>query len=143
MKIVTRLLLSVFSVLFAIVWAVQATGVLGALILSFNNVETTTRIIIAVSVIMSVIGIVLVWLGKISSENTKATKYICNAYFASLIALVVIYMLLIGDIKYVLLAECAATWVIWFVILGCIRKIEETNSKVVKDNTSETQKSEG
>lgn len=143
MKIVMKLILSVFSVLLSVVWAVQAAGVLGALISSFNNVETTTRIIVAVSVIMSVIGIVLVWLGKISSENTKVTKYICNAYFASLIALVVIYMLLIGDIKYVLLAECAATWVIWFVILGCIRKIEETNSKVVKDNTSETQKSEG
>lgn len=127
MKIVTRLILSVFSVLFAIVWAVQATGVIGALIPSLDNVSTTTKIIIALSVIVSVFGIILVWMGKISLENSKTAKsckYICNGYFGSLIALVIIYMALVRDIKYVLLAECVITWVIWFVILGCIRKVE-------------------
>lgn len=147
MKIVTRLLLSVFSVLFAIVWTVQAAGVLGALIPSLDNVSTTTKIIIALSIIVSVVGIILVWRGKISLENSKTAKsckYICNGYFGSLIALVIIYMALVRDIKYVLLAECVITWVIWFVILGCIRKVEgledtqtsETGIKKEEENKS-------
>lgn len=141
MNVLKKLILSVFAVVLSIVWSVQATGLIGAVIKSLNDYNTTTKLIIGVSIVVSIVGLILVWMGKISyqtKESARSTLIICNSYFGSLIALVILYMLAVRDIKYVLLAEVAVTWIIWFFIMSCIRKeIERFNNKEAPSTTVE------
>lgn len=141
MNVLKKLILSVFAVVLSIVWSVQATGLIGAVIKSLNDYNTTTKLIIGVSIVVSIVGLILVWMGKISyqtKESVRSTLIICNSYFGSLIALVILYMLAVRDIKYVLLAEVAVTWIIWFFIMSCIRKeIERFNNKEAPSTTVE------
>ena len=141
MNVLKKLILSVFAVVLSIVWSVQATGLIGAVIKSLNDYNTTTKLIIGVSILVSIVGLILVWMGKISyqtKESVRSTLIICNSYFGSLIALVILYMLAVRDIKYVLLAEVAVTWIIWFFIMSCIRKeIERFNNKEAPSTTVE------
>lgn len=125
MKLLKKIILSVIVLVFSSVWSVQFAGVCGALIKSLNNVSTTSSIIVAVTAILFIIGLFLVWSNRLSLDTLKSADislFTCNLYFASLIILVIAYMALLKDIKYVLLAECLVTWVIWFVIMGCIKK---------------------
>lgn len=141
MNVLKKLILSVFAVVLSIVWSVQATGLIGAVIKSLNDYNTTTKLIIGISIVVSIVGLILVWMGKISyqsKESARSTLIICNSYFGSLIALVILYMLAVRDIKYVLLAEVAVTWIIWFFIMSCIRKeIERFNNKKTPSTTVE------
>lgn len=141
MNVLKKLILSVFAVVLSIVWSVQATGLIGAVIKSLNDYNTTTKLIIVISIVVSIVGLILVWMGKISylsKESARSTLIICNSYFGSLIALVILYMLAVRDIKYVLLAEVAVTWIIWFFIMSCIRKeIERFNNKETPSTTVE------
>lgn len=141
MNVLKKLILSVFAVVLSIVWSVQATGLIGAVIKSLNDYNTTTKLIIGISIVVSIVGLILVWRGKISylsKESARSTLIICNSYFGSLIALVILYMLAVRDIKYVLLAEVAVTWIIWFFIMSCIRKeIERFNNKETPSTTVE------
>lgn len=150
MTVVKKLILSVFAVILSIVWGVQATGLLGMLISSLNNYDATTKLIIGISIVVSLVGLYFVWSGRLSYKDDKTitfTKRVCDAYFLSLILLVLLYMVVVGDIKYVLLFEVVVTWVIWFFIRSCISKeLEryqkktasiETDAVTVEDSTGE------
>lgn len=157
MNIVKKVIFSIFMVVFALVWSVQAAGLVGAAVSSLNSINATSRIIVVLSIILSLLGLIFVWMGKFSlhsKESAHFTYILCNVYFGSLILLVILYMAFIGDIKYVLLAECVVTWVIWFVLMNCIKKIESSfyesvsssegsqNEEVVQEVSSKETKSD-
>ena len=150
MTVVKKLILSVFAVILSIVWGVQATGLLGMLISSLNNYDATTKLIIGISIEVSLVGLYFVWSGRLSYKDDKTikfTKRVCDAYFLSLILLVLLYMVVVGEIKYVLRFEVVVTWVIWCFIRSCISKeLEryqkktasiETDAVTVEDSTGE------
>lgn len=142
MKVIRKILMSLIVVFFSFGWSVQAAGLIGAVISSLNDVGKTTNIIIFLTALLSVVGIFLVWFNKISFSTKESTHFsyiICNVYFGTLILLNILYMVVLKDIKYVLLAECVVVWVIWFVLMRTIKSIEEsfTNNKNEVDSVSD------
>ena len=127
-KILGRILSSVISVLLAWVWAVQCSGLVAALIPSLNNVATTTVMIRVITIVMTLLAVVLIWTGLLnftSVKGVKATSIAISVYFVTLIAVTIGYMVVLGDIKYVMLAEVAGAWIIWFAILSSLSTISK------------------
>lgn len=127
-KILGRILSSVISVLLAWVWAVQCSGLVAALIPSLNDVATTTVMIRVITIVMTLLAVVLIWTGLLnftSVKGVKATSLVISVYFVTLIAVTIGYMAVLGDIKYVMLAEVAGAWIIWFAILSSLSTISK------------------
>lgn len=127
-KILGRILSSVISALLAWVWAVQCSGLVAALIPSLNDVATTTVMIRAITIVMTLLAVVLIWTGLLnftSVKGVKATSLVISVYFVTLIAVTIGYMAVLGDIKYVMLAEVAGAWIIWFAILSSLSTISK------------------
>lgn len=136
-KILGRILSSVISVLLAWVWAVQCSGLVAALIPSLNDVATTTVMIRVITIVMTLLAVVLIWTGLLnftSVKGVKATSLVISVYFVTLIAVTIGYMAVLGDIKYVMLAEVAGAWIIWFAILSSLstisKRIEDAEKSV-------------
>lgn len=127
-KILGRILSSVISALLAWVWAVQCSGLVAALIPSLNDVATTTVMIRVITIVMTLLAVVLIWTGLLnftSVKGVKATSLVISVYFVTLIAVTIGYMAVLGDIKYVMLAEVAGAWIIWFAILSSLSTISK------------------
>ena len=127
-KILGRILSSVISSLLAWVWAVQCSGLVAALIPSLNDVATTTVMIRVLTIVMALLAVVLIWTGLLnftSVKGVKATSIAISVYFVTLIAVTIGYMAVLGDIKYVMLAEVAGAWIIWFAILSSLSTISK------------------
>lgn len=127
-KVLGRILSSVISVLLAWVWAVQCSGLVAALIPSLNDVATTTVMIRVITIVMTLLAVVLIWTGLLnftSVKGVKATSIAISVYFVTLIAVTIGYMAVLGDIKYVMLAEVAGAWIIWFAILSSLSTISK------------------
>lgn len=127
-KILGRILSSVISALLAWVWAVQCSGLVAALIPSLNDVATTTVMIRVITIVMTLLAVVLIWTGLLnftSVKGVKATSIAISVYFVTLIAVTIGYMAVLGDIKYVMLAEVAGAWIIWFAILSSLSTISK------------------
>lgn len=127
-KILGRILSSVISVLLAWVWAVQCSGLVAAVIPSLNDVATTTVMIRVITIVMTLLAVVLIWTGLLnftSVKGVKATSLVISVYFVTLIAVTIGYMAVLGDIKYVMLAEVAGAWIIWFAILSSLSTISK------------------
>lgn len=127
-KILGRILSSVISALLAWVWAVQCSGLVAALIPSLNDVATTTVMIRVITIVMTLLAVVLIWTGLLnftSAKGVKATSIAISLYFVTLIAVTIGYMAVLGDIKYVMLAEVAGAWIIWFAILSSLSTISK------------------
>lgn len=136
-KVLGRILSSVISALLAWVWAVQCSGLVAALIPSLNDVATTTVMIRVITVVMTLLAVVLIWTGLLnftSVKGVKSTSIAISVYFVTLIAVTIGYMAVLGDIKYVMLAEAAGAWIIWFAILSSLstisKRIEDAEKSV-------------
>lgn len=136
-KIIGRVVSSIISVCLAWVWAVQCAGLIGAVIPSLDSIPSTTLMIRVITIVVSVVAFILIWSGIMNlskSKGIKVTSGIISAYFLTLIAITILYMVIIGDLKYVMLAEVVGAWVIWFVILSALssmrKKVEEADKSV-------------
>lgn len=136
-KIIGRVVSSIISVCLAWVWAVQCAGLIGAVIPSLDSIPSTTLMIRVITIVVSVLAFILIWSGIMNlskSKGIKVTSGIISAYFLTLIAITILYMIIIGDLKYVMLAEVVGAWVIWFVILSALssmrKKVEEADKSV-------------
>lgn len=145
LKFVGKVCTSVLAVLLSWVWAVQCSGLLAAVIKELNEVSITSLMIKVITVVISVVALILIWSGVLSLstiKTVKATSAVVNVYFLTLIGITVAYMAVLGDIKYVMVAELLGAWIIWFVILNAlsnIRKSIEVASKPseVKEESKE------
>lgn len=144
-KVLGRILSSVISVLLAWVWAVQCSGLVAALIPSLNDVATTTVMIRVLTIVMTLLAVVLIWTGLLnftSVKGVKATSITISVYFVTLIAVTIGYMAVLGDIKYVMLAEVAGAWIIWFAILSSLSTISKRIEDAEKSVSETVDKSE-
>ena len=122
-KVFTRVLMCILVVAFSWVWSVQATALIAAVVASLNDVSITSVMIIVLTVICSAVGIFLVASGKMnvtSASGAGVALIVCNVYFVSLITITVLYMIVLGELKYTLLGEVALTWVLWFALMSVI-----------------------
>ena len=130
-KVFSKLVVNILSIIMACVLAVQVTALIAALVPSVNNVDTTSKIIIGCTLVFSIIVTILIWANKMSLSSTQgvtATSIVCNVYFIVLVASSLLYMAVLGEIKYVMLGEIAITWVIWFVFISVFSNIKKSLS---------------
>jgi hypothetical protein len=115
----------------ACVLSVQVTALIAALVPSVNNVDTTSKIIIGCTLVFSIIVTILIWANKMNLSSTQGvtvTSIVCNVYFIVLVASTLLYMAVLGEIKYIMLGEIALTWVIWFVFISVFSNIKKSLS---------------
>lgn len=130
-KVFSKLVVNILSIIMACVLAVQVTALIAALVPSVNNVDTTSKIIIGCTLVFSIIVTILIWANKMSLSSTQGvtvTSIVCNVYFIVLVASTLLYMAVLGEIKYVMLGEIALTWVIWFVFISVFSNIKKSLS---------------
>lgn len=130
-KAFSKLVVNILSIIMACVLAVQVTALIAALIPSVNSVDTTSKIIIGCTIVFSIIVTILIWANKMNLSSTQGvtvTSIVCNVYFIVLVASTLLYMAVLGEIKYVMLGEIALTWVIWFVFISVFSNIKKSLS---------------
>ena len=130
-KVCSKLVVNILSIIMACVLAVQVTALIAALVPSVNNVDTTSKIIIGCTIVFSIIVTILIWANKMNLSSTQGvtvTSIVCNVYFILLVASILLYMAVLGEIKYVMLGEIALTWVIWFVFISVFSNIKKNLS---------------
>lgn len=130
-KVCSKLVVNILSIVMACVLSVQVTALIAALVPSVNNVDTTSKIIIGCTIVFSIIVTILIWANKMNLSSTQgvtATSIVCNVYFIVLVASTLLYMAVLGEIKYVMLGEIALTWVIWFVFISVFSNIKKSLS---------------
>lgn len=130
-KAFSKLVVNILSIIMACVLAVQVTALIAALIPSVNNVDTTSKIIIGCTIVFSIIVTILIWANKMNLSSTQGvtvTSIVCNVYFIVLVASTLLYMAVLGEIKYIMLGEIALTWVIWFVFISVFSNIKKSLS---------------
>lgn len=130
-KAFSKLVVNILSIIMACVLAVQVTALIAALIPSVNNVDTTSKIIIGCTIVFSIIVTILIWANKMNLSSTQGvtvTSIVCNVYFIVLVASTLLYMAVLGEIKYVMLGEIALTWVIWFIFISVFSNIKKSLS---------------
>lgn len=130
-KVFSKLVVNILSIIMACVLAVQVTALIAALVPSVNNVDTTSKIIIGCTLVFSIIVTILIWANKMNLSSTQGvtvTSIVCNVYFIVLVASTLLYMAVLGEIKYVMLGEIALTWVIWFVFISVFSNIKKSFS---------------
>lgn len=130
-KAFSKLVVNILSIIMACVLAVQVTALIAALIPSVNSVDTTSKIIIGCTIVFSIIVTILIWANKMNLSSTQGvtvTSIVCNVYFIVLVASTLLYMAVLGEIKYIMLGEIALTWVIWFVFISVFSNIKKSLS---------------
>lgn len=130
-KVCSKLVVNILSIVMACVLSVQVTALIAALVPSVNNVDTTSKIIIGCTIVFSIIVTILIWANKMNLSSTQGvtvTSIVCNVYFIVLVAGTLLYMAVLGEIKYVMLGEIALTWVIWFVFISVFSNIKKSLS---------------
>lgn len=130
-KVFSKLVVNILSIIMTCVLAVQVTALVAALVPSVNNVDTTSKIIIGCTIVFSIIVTILIWSNKmnlLSAQGVTVTSIVCNVYFVVLVASTLLYMAVLGEIKYVMLGEIALTWVIWFVFISVFSNIKKSLS---------------
>lgn len=130
-KVFSKLVVNILSIIMACVLAVQVTALIAALVPRVNNVDTTSKIIIGCIIVFSIIVTILIWANKMNLSSTQGvtvTSIVCNVYFIVLVASTLLYMAVLGEIKYVMLGEIALTWVIWFVFISVFSNIKKSLS---------------
>lgn len=130
-KVFSKLVVNILSIIMACVLSVQVTALIAALVPSVNNVDTTSKIIIGCTIVFSIIVTILIWSNKmnlLSTQGVTVTSIVCNVYFVVLVASTLLYMAVLGEIKYVMLGEIALTWVIWFVFISVFSNIKKSLS---------------
>ena len=130
-KVFSKLVVNILSIIMACVLAVQVTALIAALVPSANNVDTTSKTIIGCTIVFSIIVTILIWANKMNLSSTQGvtvTSIVCNVYFIVLVASTLLYMAVLGEIKYVMLGEIALTWVIWFVFISVFSNIKKSLS---------------
>ena len=130
-KVCSKLVVNILSIVMACVLSVQVTALIAALVPSVNNVDTTSKIIIGCTIVFSIIVTILIWANKMnlsSAQGVTVTSMVCNVYFIVLVACTLLYMAVLGEIKYVMLGEIALTWVIWFVFISVFSNIKKSLS---------------
>lgn len=130
-KVFSKLVVNILSIIMACVLAVQVTALIAALVPSVNNVDTTSKIIIGCTLVFSIIVTILIWANKMNLSSTQGvtvTSIVCNVYFIVLVASTLLYMAVLGEIKYIMLGEIALTWVIWFVFISVFSNIKKSLS---------------
>lgn len=130
-KVCSKLVVNILSIVMACVLSVQVTALIAALVPSVNNVDTTSKIIIGCTIVFSIIVTILIWANKMNLSSTQGvtvTYIVCNVYFIVLVAGTLLYMAVLGEIKYVMLGEIALTWVIWFVFISVFSNIKKSLS---------------
>lgn len=130
-KVFSKLVVNILSIIMACVLSVQVTALIAALVPSVNNVDTTSKIIIGCTIVFSIIVTILIWANKMNLSSTQGvtvTSIVCNVYFIVLVASTLLYMAVLGEIKYIMLGEIALTWVIWFVFISVFSNIKKSLS---------------
>lgn len=130
-KVCSKLVVNILSIVMACVLSVQVTALIAALVPSVNNVDTTSKIIVGCTIVFSIIVTILIWANKMNLSSTQGvtvTSIVCNVYFIVLVASTLLYMAVLGEIKYVMLGEIALTWVIWFVFISVFSNIKKSLS---------------
>lgn len=130
-KVFSKLVVNILSIIMACVLSVQVTALIAALVPSVNNVDTTSKIIIGCTLVFSIIVTILIWANKMNLSSTQGvtvTSIVCNVYFIVLVASTLLYMAVLGEIKYIMLGEIALTWVIWFVFISVFSNIKKSLS---------------
>lgn len=128
-KVFSKLVVNILSIIMACVLSVQVTALIAALVPSVNNVDTTSKIIVGCIIVFSIIVTILIWANKMnlsSVQGVTVTSIVCNVYFIVLVASTLLYMVVLGEIKYVMLGEIALTWVIWFVFISVFSNIKKS-----------------
>lgn len=128
-KVFSKLVVNILSIIMACVLSVQVTALIAALVPSVNNVDTTSKIIVGCTIVFSIIVTILIWANKMnlsSVQGVTVTSIVCNVYFIVLVASTLLYMVVLGEIKYVMLGEIALTWVIWFVFISVFSNIKKS-----------------
>lgn len=127
-RVIGRFFSSIISVCLSWVWAVQFSGFIGSVVPSLDDLATTTTMIWAITIALSLIALFLIWSGIMNLSKIRGvavTRGVISGYFVTLIALTLGYMTSLGDIKYVMLGEVAGAWVIWFAILAALANIKK------------------
>lgn len=138
-KAFSKLVVNILSIIMACVLAVQVTALIAALIPSVNSVDTTSKIIIGCTIVFSIIVTILIWANKMNLSSTQGvtvTSIVCNVYFIVLVASTLLYMAVLGEIKYIMLGEIALTWVIWFVFISVFSNIKKSLSGENSESSS-------
>lgn len=137
-KVFSKLVVNILSIIMACVLSVQVTALIAALVPSVNNVDTTSKIIIGCTIVFSIIVTILIWANKMNLSSTQGvtvTSIVCNVYFIVLVASTLLYMAVLGEIKYIMLGEIALTWVIWFVFISVFSNIKKSLSSEDTENS--------
>lgn len=138
-KVFSKLVVNILSIIMACVLSVQVTALIAALVPSVNNVDTTSKIIIGCTIVFSIIVTILIWANKMnlsSAQGVTVTSIVCNVYFIVLVASTLLYMVVLGEVKYVMLGEIALTWVIWFVFTSVFSNIKKSLSSENTESSS-------
>ena len=138
-KVFSKLVVNILSIIMACVLSVQVTALIAALVPSVNNVDTTSKIIVGCTIVFSIIVTILIWANKMnlsSVQGVTVTSIVCNVYFIVLVASTLLYMVVLGEIKYVMLGEIALTWVIWFVFISVFSNIKKSLSSENTESSS-------
>lgn len=142
-KVFSKLVVNILSIIMACVLSVQVTALIAALVPSVNNVDTTSKIIVGCTIVFSIIVTILIWANKMnlsSVQGVTVTSIVCNVYFIVLVASTLLYMVVLGEIKYVMLGEIALTWVIWFVFISVFSNIKKSLSENTESSSVEKAK---
>ena len=142
-KVFSKLVVNILSIIMACVLSVQVTALIAALVPSVNNVDTTSKIIVGCTIVFSIIVTILIWANKMnlsSVQGVTVTSIVCNVYFIVLVASTLLYMVVLGEIKYVMLGEIALTWGIWFVFISVFSNIKKSLSENTESSSVEKAK---
>lgn len=142
-SVFSKLVVNILSIIMVCVLSVQVTALIAALVPSVNNVDTTSKIIIGCTIVFSIIVTILIWANKMNLSSTQGvtvTSIVCNVYFIVLVASTLLYMAVLGEIKYIMLGEIALTWVIWFVFISVFSNIKKSLSENTESSSVEKAK---
>lgn len=142
-SVFSKLVVNILSIIMVCVLSVQVTALIAALVPSVNNVDTTSKIIVGCTIVFSIIVTILIWANKMnlsSVQGVTVTSIVCNVYFIVLVASTLLYMVVLGEIKYVMLGEIALTWVIWFVFISVFSNIKKSLSENTESSSVEKAK---
>lgn len=142
-SVFSKLVVNILSIIMVCVLSVQVTALIAALVPSVNNVDTTSKIIIGCTIVFSIIVTILIWANKMNLSSTQGvtvTSIVCNVYFIVLVTSTLLYMAVLGEIKYIMLGEIALTWVIWFVFISVFSNIKKSLSENTESSSVEKAK---
>lgn len=133
MKVFNKLCCSLLMCVIAYCLSLNIMGVV-AVIIGLDSAKVINYCITVLFVVMSVIALYIYWSGRLNTSDIKGIK-VCKLFvcigFGGIILSSILYMLVLGEIKIVMLTLAIITWVLLFGFLHILNKIE---SKLVKEN---------